>query len=71
MLDISNDSLIPFKHYYIIVGAPENSPNGRSDFFKGKTGALYNIAGHLFSPDDIEHGKSLSLSLMTDCYFYD
>ena len=40
-----------------MIGAPENSPSGRSDFFKGKTGALYNIAGHLFSPDDIEHGE--------------
>ena len=28
----------------------------RSSLFNGQSGALYNIGGELFSPDDIEHG---------------
>ena len=43
-------------HANCIIGFPENSVESRTDFFRGKTGAVYNIGGFNFSPDDIEHG---------------
>ena len=43
-------------HANCIIGFPENTIESRTDFFRGKTGALYNIGGYDFSPDDIEHG---------------
>jgi glutaredoxin len=61
------------------LGPPMNSPASRSDFFTGRTGALYNISGYLFSPDDIEHGilranliqplKRNTSSIQTETYF--
>ena len=43
-------------HATCVLGAPEDLPAARTDFFKGTTGAIYDICGLLFSPDDIEHG---------------
>ena len=43
-------------HATCVIGAPENSPEARSRFFNGSTGARYRIGGVDFSPDDIEHG---------------
>lgn len=43
-------------HALCVLGAPEDSPQGRSQFFRGHTGANYRIGGYDFSPDDIEHG---------------
>ena len=43
-------------HANCVIGFPENSIESRTNYFRGKTGALYNIGGHDFSPDDIEHG---------------
>jgi hypothetical protein len=43
-------------HAITVLGPPKDSPQDRSDFYGGKTGAVFNIGGHSFSPDDIEHG---------------
>lgn len=43
-------------HANVNLGFPDNTVDARSNFFRGNTGALYNIGGHNFSPDDIEHG---------------
>jgi len=43
-------------HATCAFGTPDNSPDARSRFFSGASGAIYDIGGHLFSPDDIEHG---------------
>ena len=56
-------------HANCVLGPPKDTPQARSDFFKGITGAKYMIgggggeggggvveSGQLFSPDDIEHG---------------
>jgi Protein of unknown function, DUF547 len=43
-------------HALCQLGPPEDSPQGRSQFFTGRSGARYRIGGYIFSPDDIEHG---------------
>lgn len=43
-------------HANCIIGFPDNNPESRTNFFRGITGAIYNIGGYNFSPDDIEHG---------------
>ena len=43
-------------HATCVIGAPDDSPEARSQFFNGSTGAKYRIGGVDFSPDDIEHG---------------
>ena len=43
-------------HATCILGACEDSPDARSAFFSGTSGAKYCIAGELFSPDELEHG---------------
>ena len=43
-------------HANCIIGFPDNNTESRTLFFRGNTGALYNIGGFNFSPDDIEHG---------------
>ena len=44
-------------HSKCILGSESaETPEARSDFFRGATGAFYSIASECFSPDDIEHG---------------
>ena len=43
-------------HATCVLGAPDNSPQARSEFFSGASGAAYEISGLRFSADDIEHG---------------
>ena len=43
-------------HATAVLGPPADSSEARSLFFSGRSGAMYNIGGHDFSPDDIEHG---------------
>lgn len=43
-------------HATCVIGAPANTPADRSAFFSGRSGAVYNIGGRDWSPDDIEHG---------------
>ena len=43
-------------HATCILGTPEDSPEARTRFFNGSTGAKYRIGEGEFSPDDIEHG---------------
>ena len=52
-INIYNSLII---HATCVIGAPANNPSSRTLFFNGSTGAVYNISGYLFSPDDIEHG---------------
>ena len=35
--------------------APEDTPEARTAFFSGATGATYEVAGHVLSLDDVEH----------------
>lgn len=42
-------------HANCVIGPPVDSPSARSEFFSGRSGAKYCIAGLLFSPDDVEH----------------
>lgn len=50
-------------HANIVVGPPVDSPEQRSLFFSGQTGAFYDVGGSVFSPDDIEHGVLRSNAL--------
>jgi len=43
-------------HATCVIGSPADTPQARKEFFEGKTGACYNIGGHIFSLDVIEHG---------------
>ena len=42
-------------HATVVLGSPEDTPETRTDFFSGKTGATYEVAGHVLSLDDVEH----------------
>jgi glutaredoxin len=42
-------------HAVAVYGYPE-SPEGRSNFFSGRSGANYLLGQHVFSLDDLEHG---------------
>jgi hypothetical protein len=43
-------------HATCALGPPQDSPESRTRFFRGRTGATYDIGGLSFSLDDIEHG---------------
>jgi hypothetical protein len=43
-------------HAVCAFGSPADFTEARSQFYSGGSGAMYDIGGHLFSPDDIEHG---------------
>ena len=42
-------------HATVVLGSPDDNPEARTDFFSGKTGATYEVAGHVLSLDDVEH----------------
>ena len=42
-------------HATVVLGPPEDTPEARTDFFSGATGATYKVAGHVLSLDDVEH----------------
>ena len=43
-------------HATVVIGGPANTPDARTAFFSGATGAAYDVGGHRLSLDDIEHG---------------
>ena len=42
-------------HATVVLGSPEDTPEARTAFFSGATGATYEVAGHVLSLDDVEH----------------
>ena len=42
-------------HATVVLGPPDDNPEARTAFFSGKTGATYEVAGHILSLDDVEH----------------
>ena len=42
-------------HATVVLGPPEDTPEARTAFFSGATGATYEVAGHVLSLDDVEH----------------
>ena len=42
-------------HATVVLGPPEDTPEARTAFFGGATGATYEVAGHVLSLDDVEH----------------
>ncbi len=42
-------------HATVVLGPPEDTPEARTAFFGGATGATYDVAGHVLSLDDVEH----------------
>ena len=42
-------------HATVVLGPPEDTPEARTAFFSGATGATYEVADHVLSLDDVEH----------------